>query len=188
MEEEKIEVWREVKGWEGRYEVSNWGRVRSFFDTHGNRRAEPRILKPRKNGDGYLRVILRKDGKGIYKSVHRLVAEAFLPNPLNLPQINHRNEIKDDNRLENLEWCDAKYNNNYGSRNEKAVKSLKGKFVNSPNLSKRVLQYTLDGNLIREWPSLREVERQTGWNSGNISMACNGKWKTAYGHVWRYTS
>ena len=179
------ENWKPVKGFEEFYEVSSLGRVRSLCFL-GYRRKAPKILKPCKDRGGYLMVNLCKNGKLITKKVHRLVAEAFLPNPLNLPQINHRNELKDDNRLENLEWCTAKYNANFGTRNERVAKAMKGKHVNRPDQSKRVLQFDLEGNLVRTWPSLMEVSRQTGWSCGGISMACLGEHKTAYHYIWRY--
>ena len=109
------EVWRPVRGYEGLYEVSNYGRVKSLK----RNTAHERIMKPIKDSYGYLIVCLNKNGKQTNKKIHRLVAEAFIPNPNNLPQVNHKNEIKTDNRVENLEWCDNKYNTRYGTRGER---------------------------------------------------------------------
>ena len=106
------EVWRPVKGYEGLYEVSNYGRVKSLK----RNTAHERIKSPIKDRDGYLIVCFNKNGKQSNKRIHRLVAEAFIPNPNNLPQVNHKNEIKTDNCVENLEWCDNKYNARYGTR------------------------------------------------------------------------
>lgn len=194
------EVWKEVKGWEGRYEVSNLGQVRSLFDNHGNPRIEPRMLKPTNDRYGYLRVGLHKDGKKILKLVHRLVAEVFLANPLNFSEVNHKDEVKTNNLVfldeegsvipekSNLEWVSHLDNMRYGSGIERRAKARKGKFVNHPDFSKRVLQFDRDGTLIREWLSTMEVERQTGWHNTCISACCRGKQKTAYEHVWKYAS
>ena len=160
-----IEIWKPVVGYEGLYEVSDLGRVRSL---NYHRSGKVRVLKYKTDKDGYKFVILCKDGK--YKSfrVHRLVALAFIPNPDNLPCINHKDENKTNNCVENLEWCTRRYNVEY-------------------SLAKPVNQYTLDGILVREWPSTNEVERQTGWSCGNISKCCNNKRKTAHGFIWRYS-
>lgn len=111
------EKWMPIKGFEGVYEVSSLGRVKSLqrLDTRGNRIKEC-ILKTKIEKLGYERVNLRKGNGYVRHSVHRLVAEAFVPNPDNLPQVNHKNENKADNRMENLEWCTAKYNSCYGTR------------------------------------------------------------------------
>ena len=107
-----MEEWRAVPGYEGLYEVSNKGNVRNV--------RRNTLLRLPKTNDGYIRVSLYKNGIMTCFQVHRLVAEAFLPNPDNLPQVNHKNEVKSDNCVDNLEWCTAKYNNNYGSRKDKA--------------------------------------------------------------------
>lgn len=179
------EIWKDVVGYEGLYDVSNWGRVRSWIDNHGNRRTEPKILKPIpiKTRGGYFTVGLCKNGWQKNFKVHRLVAEAFLPNPLNLPQINHKDECKTNNCVWNLEWCDCKYNQNYGTRNTRVSKAK----TNHPSNSKRVMQYDLQGNLVKEWPSAHEVKRQTGFDNSNISDCCLGKCKTFHGFVWRYS-
>ena len=173
---DEVEVWRPVKGFEGLYEVSNLGRVRSWVNNAGNPRFEPKILEPSKTRNGYLYVCLCKNGKRTKKRVHRLVAEAFLPNPLHLPMVNHRNELKDDNCVENLEFCDAKYNSNFGTAKERSAKAH----------SKVILQLDLEGNLIKEWSSLADVHRKTCWSQGSISMACHGKRRIAYGFIWEY--
>lgn len=191
------EVWREVKGFEGLYEVSNCGRVKSL---NYHLTGQTRLLKPCNSAHGYLRVFLSKDGRMTGKLVHRLVAEAFLENPLNFPEVNHKDEVKTSNFVfigedrkavlakSNLEWCDHKYNINFGTRNERHAKAMKDKLVNHQKMSKRVLQYDIEGNLVQEWPSAQEVKRKTGWDVGNISSACHGKLKTAYGFVWRYAA
>lgn len=141
------------------YSVSNLGNVRN--DKTG------RILKPGNSGDGYLLVVLYKNGEHKTCKIHRLVAQAFIPNPLGLPQVNHINEIKSDNRAENLEWCTKQYNIEYSQ-------------------SKQVEQYDLNGNLIATWKSLAEAERQLGFDKRHISDCCLGRHKTAYGYIWKY--
>lgn len=160
--------WRNIKDYEGLYQVSNTGEVRSSITG--------KILKQEKTNRGYLLTNLYKNGKRKKLLVHRLVAEAFIPNPSNLPQVNHKSENKQDNRVENLEFCDSSYNINYGTRNERAAKKL----------SKNILQFTKTGNFIREWSSLHEIERQLGYYFQNISMCCCGKLKSAYGYIWKY--
>ena len=160
------EEWRDVIGYEGLYQVSDQGRVKSF------KWNKERFLKPSMDKDGYLLVNLCAGGKPKTLKVHRLVCEAFHENPDNKPQVNHINEDKTDNRACNLEWCTCKQNVNHGSRNER--------------VSKPVGQYSLDGKLIKLWPSTMEAERQAGFNHGNISQVANGKYKQAYGCMWRY--
>ena len=160
------EVWRDIEGYEGLYQVSNQGRVKSF------KWNKERFLKPSMDKDGYLLVTLCAGGKPKTLKVHRLVCEAFHENPDNKPQVNHINEDKTDNRACNLEWCTCKQNVNHGSRNER--------------VSKPVGQYSLDGKLIKLWPSTMEVQRQTGFSQGNISQVANGKYKQAYGCIWKY--
>lgn len=115
-----IEEWRPIEGYEGLYEISSYGKVRSLdrYDSRNHFR-NGRILKLSYNTVGYLSVGLHSNGKAKTYMVHRMVAEAFIPNPDNLPEVNHRNEDKSNNSVENLEWCDHKYNSNYGTRNDR---------------------------------------------------------------------
>lgn len=192
------EIWKEVKGYEGLYEVSNLGRVRSLDYLHTGQKRLLKLHKNKKNG--YLYVQLCKNGKATTKRVHRLVAEAFLENPLGLPEVNHKDECKTNNFVfidengnivpekSNLEWLSRLDNVRYGTGIERRAKTrskvMKGKF--NTDKSKRVFQYDLEWNLLQEWPSTMEIERQVGWNHGNISECCRGKRKTAYGFRWRY--
>lgn len=152
-----------------------------------------RVLKPCKDKDGYLRVHLWKNGKGKRFGVHRLVAQAFIPNPDNLPCVNHKDEVKTNNFVfvredgsvdfdkSNLEWCTHVYNMNYGTRNKRSAESkINGK------RSKTVLQLKKDGSLVRVWPSVNEVKRQLGYSVGNISSCCRGKLHSAHGYKWCY--
>lgn len=123
------EIWKDVKGYEGKYQISNLGRVKSL---NYARRKQVRILRPGiQKKTGYISVSLLKEGKQKTKTIHRLVAEAFIPNPKNLKQINHKDENKQNNCVNNLEWCSAKYNSNYGHRNAIISKKLKfgGKII-----------------------------------------------------------
>lgn len=180
----KKEYWKPVVGYEGLYEVSNLGKVKSLdkYDSIG-RFIKGKILKVSDNGVGYMFICLSKGNKRQCKYVHRMVAEAFLPNPNNLPQVNHKDENKLNNCVENLEWCTNEYNINYGSRNSIASE----KMTNGKN-AKTVLQYDLDGNFIKEWVSSKEVERKLGYNSRCLNNHCIGRAKTAYGFIWKYKS
>ena len=172
------EVWKDIEGYPG-YQVSNLGRVRSLNYSHTG---QVRVLKPGRNSSGYLFVNLCKNGKHKLCTVHRLVAIAFIPNPDNLPEVNHINEDKTDNRVENLSWVSHVQNCRHGTRNKRVAEFL----TNRPDYSKRVAQYTLDGTLVAIYPSAREAARQTGFKRPNISNCCLGNYKTAYGYIWRY--
>ena len=152
---------RDVKGYEGLYAVTSCGKVWSYMSQ--------KFLTPFNNARGYLKVGLFKNGKVKNFYVHRLVTDAYLPNPDNLPQVNHKDENKANNCLQNLEWCDAKYNSNYGTRNEK--------------IKKPILQYDLDGNFIREWECASDVGREV---QSHICACAKGKLSTAYGYIWKY--
>ena len=164
------EIWKDKKDYEGHYQVSNLGRVKSI------KFGKEIILKQHINiKGGYYYVCLLKNGKHKNYYVHRLVAEAFLPITDNLPQVNHKDENKLNNSVDNLEWCTNEYNHNYGTINERISQSQ----------SKPVLQYDLNGNLIKEWKSINECGRN-GFNQGDICKCCNGKRKTAKGFIWVY--
>lgn len=168
---EAIEIWKDIPNYEG-YQVSNLGRVKSLerIDALGHRLKE-KILKPQLNSR-YYQVELCKQSIGKKYYVHRLVWIAFngqIPEGL---QVNHINEVKTDNRLSNLNLMTAKENTNWGSRNER--------------ISKPVLQFTLDNILVKEFLSTIQIERELGFSCGNIVNCCKGRYKTAYGYIWRY--
>lgn len=172
------EIWKAVPGYEGLYEVSDLGRVRSLpRKTRNGRFRVGKILRLSVNSSGYPMVSLSKDNRHKNVHVHRLVAEAFIPNQYNLPQVNHIDEDKTNNRVENLEWCSSYYNMNYGDRNRKSSESL----------SKQVGQYNLEGELIRVWSSTVEAGR-SGFVQQTISQCCRGIHKTHKGFIWRYIS
>lgn len=192
----EIEIWKDIEGYEGLYQVSNWGRVKSL------KFGKEKILKPQTDINNYLRLYLFKDGKGKSFSVHRLVASAFVPNPQNYPIINHIDENKQNNNFLNLEWCNYHYNNTYNNihikRGEKLKEKYKGK--NNPfygkhhtdeskrKFSKPIIQCTLDGEFIKEWDSITQVKKELNIQSSNICYCCNGKRKTCGGYKWVYKS
>ena len=178
------EEWREVQGYEGLYEVSNFGRVRTL---NYKRTGAIRVMKDaglKKTGHRY--VVLYKNGVKMHQYVHRLVAQAFVSNPNNLPCVNHKDENPTNNCANNLEWCSKEYNNTFGSRTERIAEKKRG-HNNTPK-SKAILQLSLDGELLQEWPSAQEIKRQLGYSQGNISTVCLGRHghHTAYGYIWKY--
>ena len=188
------EVWKWVKGYEGLYKVSSIGRVKSVCkrDRLGRLISEQIIGFNKQgseyNGIGYVRVNLSKNGKSKYHYVHRLVAEAFIPNVNNKPIIDHINAIKNDNRVINLRWATSKDNANnpitLKTYSENARwKGIKGKYMCT---SKRTFQRNLDGTLIKVWDSASEAASSLGIDVRGISNCCNGRQKTAYGFKWNY--
>lgn len=177
--------WINVEGWEGFYQVSNSGMVKSLPRKYAG--TKERLLKLNINKDGYCYVIFAKGRVRKHYLVHRLVANAFLDNPNNLPHINHKNEDKTDNRVENLEWCDAFYNTHYGT----AISRRAAKQINRKDCSKAVNQYSITGEFIKKYESASEAERETGVRKTNISRCCRGLVKTAgtrnnTKYIWRY--
>ena len=171
-----MEEWRDIKGYEGYYQISNFGRVKSLSrDVGSNRCKKETIMKTSLDKDGYEHLVLRKNGKQRHFRVNRLVAEAFLENPNNYPQVNHKDEDKTNNNANNLEWCSAKYNVNYGSRTEKA--------------SKKVICVTT-GKIFK---SIAEASKYYNLKGNHISACCKGKLKSCGKHpitgeklVWKY--
>lgn len=176
------EEWKEVPGYEGLYQVSNFGNVKACakIDGKGIVRKE-RLLKPFTTPGGYYRIFLMKNEKRKGFLVHRLVAMAFIPNPDNLPFINHKDECGLNNCVDNLEWCDRLYNVRYGTAIERKKRSM----INGKH-SKRVGQFDMNEILIRVWVCAAEYERETGNPRTSIYNCANGKQKTAYGYKWSY--
>ena len=183
------EIWKDVEGYEGLYQVSNLGRVKSLekIDASGHRLKEI-IMKADTSNGRYLRVSFYKDKKNRVFSIHRLVAKAFIPNPNDLPCVNHKDENTFNNCASNLEWCTQKYNCNYGTRNKRISNKTTGTRYNRKDLSKPILQYTIDGQFVKEWPSSSEIQRQLNYNNSSIAKCCNEKphFNTAYGFIWKY--
>ena len=163
------EIWKPVVGYEGLYEISNLGRVKSL-PRNGTSFSE-KILQ-HSIAKGYRQVILSKNNERKSVTIHRLVATAFLPNEKNYPCINHKDENKQNNDVSNLEWCSYAYNNTYNDRAKKASKKT----------GKKVLCVEL--NTI--FNSLAEAERATNIKAGNICWCCKGNWLSAGGYHWRY--
>ena len=174
------EIWKEIKNYEGLYEVSTTGNVRNYNSK--------KILKGGLDKDWYIIIGLTKNKIRKTFKVHRLVAEAFIPNPNNHPVVNHKDQspnkkkgIISNNVVDNLEWCTIKYNSNYGN-----IKEIQREiFLNRDDLSKTILQYNLDGIFIKEWRSQKEIERELGFKQPNISFAClNLDTHQAFGYIW----
>ena len=193
---DNYEIWKDCKGYEGKYQVSNYGRVWSIV--------RQQYKSQREDKDGYLIVTLvAKNGKIKKERVHRLVALVFIENPNNYPQVNHKDENKGNNCVENLEWVTAKQNCNYGTRNERVAEKIKGEnhylygkhlseehrahVIASSTKSEEVCQINIETNtIVNTFKSMREAERQTGVKHQHIWRVCNHKRKSAGGFIWRY--
>ena len=165
------EIWKDVAGYEGLYKVSDKGNVYSVErrDSRGNR-CGGRILKPRYTRRSYIQVQLWKNGKSKNKYTHRLVAESFIPNPKGFLEINHKDENKSNNRVENLEWCTREYNINYGKRTEK--------------VSKKVRAINIKTGEVFTFNSIREAGRK-GYVRRHVSKACLGVYNAGGGNLYR---
>lgn len=172
-----------MNGWEGIFQVSNTGKVKRFY-----KNGTINILKGTIKKGGYQGVLLKTPEKYKATTIHRLVAQAFIPNPDNLPEVNHKDENKLNNCVDNLEWCDRNYNLNYGARNKKVSKT---KTNNTYNMTPIICVET---GIV--YPTIHEASRQTGINIQNIAMCCKGtvyckrngytKRHTAGGYHWKY--
>ena len=175
------EVWKDVLGYEGLYKVSDRGNVRSLDRiNHIGSRYSGRILKPRYDRGGYLRVGLCKDGKMKTKFIHRLVLEAFIPNLEKLPEVNHKDENPSNNKLSNLEWCTREHNINHGTRNERVAQAQ----------SKKVRAVNVETGEVVKFNSTREAGRK-GYTQGHVAAACRGDYSKGggnlyKGHKWYY--
>ena len=173
------EVWKDVVGYEGLYKVSDRGNVYSVerLNSRG-RKIGGRIMKPNYRRDGYLEVGLSNDGKVKTKLIHRLVTEAFIPNPKKLPEVNHKDEIKTNNRVGNLEWCTRGHNINHGTRNERIAHAL----------SKKVRAVNVENGEVLIFNSTHEAGRK-GYDQGNVAKTCKGIYyggNLYKGHRWYY--
>ena len=168
-----VEIWKDIKGYETIYQASNMGRVKTLprlkNGRYGQYMTKEKIMKPFKTEDGYLKIKL--NGKNHY--IHRLVAEAFLPNPDNLPVINHKDFNPSNNTTSNLEWCSQKYNIKYNVKNKHHRYSCSS-----------ILQKTLFGDIIKEWDNYMEINNTLGYSISAISKCVCGVHKQAYGYLW----
>ena len=164
------EVWKPIEGYEDKYLISNTGKVKSLYRNI--------ILKPKTDKDGYKEVSLHKNGKSKTKKIHRLVAYAFIPNPNNLLQVNHKDEIKANNNVSNLEWCTIKYNHNYGTIGERTGKKLR----------KRVFAFNMNLEFVSEYKTAIHAAKELGIAHGGITDCCNRKLRTFHKFIWRYSN
>lgn len=182
------EEWRPCKGFEPFYEVSNTGKVRSvaiWSDKYQRiiKRPVIKLKQQETTKDGYKRVLLCHYGKHYHCAVHRLVAQAFIPNPKELPCVNHKDENTQNNSADNLEWCTWEYNSNYGTLPSRISKRMQ---TDHPT-AKTVFQYGIDGRFLRSYRSANEASRMIGSVTGDmITRACRGQSKTAGGYRWSY--
>lgn len=165
------EIWKDVEGYEGKYQFSNLGRVRGFVRVRG------RILTPHVNRDGYLQANLSSGGKVRRQYIHRLVAKAFVPNPNDFNEVNHIDEDKTNNRADNLEWCTHEYNITYGTLQQRSADS---------RLKDSILQYDINGNLVATHANNRAVKELFGEDNGAICRCCGGYINSYLGYIWLY--
>ena len=181
------EIWKDIPGYEGLYQASNLGIIKSLKriakkEYNNNRIVHERIMNGTKNADGYLKVHFKNKERNIDKGlfIHRLVAKAFLPNPDNLPQVNHKDGNKTNNRIDNLEWCSNLYNQQHAWKNK----------LHKPTMhkGKKVKQYDMEGNFIKEYRSISMASKKTKINISNIYRVLNKKRKMAGGYIWIYST
>lgn len=171
------EIWKNIDGYGGRYQISNLGNVR-------NRQGLFMAQKPSK--DGYVRLLLAKNGKYKAEYVHRLVAKAFIPNPENKSEVNHIDGNKANNKASNLEWATTYENHQHAvALGLKPICPTIGKCASDNPCSKPVLQYDMDGNLIREWKSRIDAARFVGCCPNSITRCVNGVRRSCKGFVWK---
>ena len=183
------EIWKDIPGYEGMYQVSNLGRVKSLDRIKTNKLigkhfVKEKLMKLRLSSRGYLSVGLTKNGKQVGYRVHRLVAQAFIPNPENKKEVNHINGVKTDNRVDNLEWCTSSENTIHAMRTGLITIKRGG----DDNRSISVNQYNLNGDFIKKWDCIKDIKRQLGYDTKAIISCCKHKkhYNTAYGYIWEY--
>ena len=175
-----------VVGYEGIYEVSNCGRVYGLKRKNARGQIVNPIVKATKpNNRGYIQIRLSKDGKQKYMLLHRIVAEAFIPNPEGFTQVNHKDENKNNNSADNLEWCTNAYNRHYGNGMRKSIENHDYKQIAEKN-KKTVLQLDKNGNVLNSWIGLKAAEEATGVGESNIRRCCYGRGSYAGGFAWKY--
>ena len=182
-------MYKDIPRYKGKYQIDENGNVKSLNYRGGTKKEH--ILKPLNRGNGYLYADLYDFNYKCRKEyIHRLVAETFIPNPQNLPCVNHKDENKTNNYVGNLEWCDYNYNSNYGTLPQKLSDSAKKHptWQNAVNATKkRVCQYTIKNEYIKTWESFAEIAKHFNLvNASNVVACCKGKKKTSYGYKWKY--
>ena len=180
-----MEVWKDICGYEGLYQVSNLGRVRSL---HYRNTDEVRELFLKPHNRGYLQVELHKNGDRKMFTVHRLVAIAFVEGFSEDREVNHIDENKHNNRADNLEWMSTSENVRYSISHRKKVKTRQYPKFRPRSDNRAVVQISLDGRLIKRWNSTIEVKERLGYNDWSIKQCCRGNRRTAYGCMWRYAT
>lgn len=173
------EIWKEIDGYDGFYEISNLGRCKTHYALgSGKYTEEGRIIKPVKCSNGYLEYQLRKDGKRKCHMAHRLVAQAFIPNPDNKEEVNHIDECITNNKVDNLEWVTPKENCNYGTRNKRSIENHK---------YNKIIQLTLEGEYIATHNDAKEASKVVGLTGSScIIRCCKGENKQSKGYKWMY--
>lgn len=170
------EIWKDIIGFEGLYQVSNLGRVKSFRKPKQYKCADEYIMKEYIGNSGYIVVTLYKSRSRTKKLVHRLVADAFIPNPENLPHVNHKDENKHNNRADNLEWCTPKYNNNYGTLSMRAA-AAHGRMID---------QFLPNGEWLARYACISIAAKLSGFSYSVIKNHCNGDSRYSRDYLWRY--
>lgn len=185
-----MRIWKDIEGYDGKYQISNYGEVRSFSKWSRGRTLKGGATKGNPNPYKFVALVKtgRKDIK--FKYIHRLVAEAFIDNPLNLPEVNHKNGNTLDNMVDNLEWCTHAQNMYFASQSGVLSEGQKSRRGSNHPKAKAVLQFTKNGVFVKEWESVNQVTRETGIPANAIFKCCNPKKypheKSAYGYKWRY--
>ena len=166
------EIWKDIKGYEGKYQVSNLGRVKSL-NYRGNTNKEV-IMANTQNKNGYFKIGLSKNNKKKNYTIHKLVAEAFIPNPNNLKEINHKDEDKSNNKVDNLEWCNHKENCNYGTRISRCSEKQKGKHLGKNNPNSKKVRCITTGEI---FSTMKEAADKYNMKYLGISNCCTGRYK-----------
>lgn len=188
------EIWKDIKGYEGLYQISSFGNVKSLdryiINKNGDKQFFPKKYLTQGFSNGYLKVTLSKNNKQKTFRVHILVAKAFIPNHKNKSEVNHIDGNKSNNRIDNLEWNTRSENELHAYRNGLAKPSDKQKQAVAKyakeNYSKKVIQYSLNGVFIKEWNSMHDVWRELGIRPSYICRCCKGLRNQTYGYIWKY--